>query len=166
MAALGTADVSYVLKNARTLADSRKLNRVQLTFGDSAGTYAAGGIPIEIGKLGCPVVVESLIVVSKGTSGYTFAYDQTNKKIIMTQAPAQTHTHDIKAMGGLTSSEALLLDASQAFGKNAATNRTIIGANSTTTGGVVSATLAAAAQTEPTSVAIAQQVIQVEVIGY
>jgi hypothetical protein len=48
-----------------------------------------------------------------------------------------THTHDIKAIGGLTSSEALFLDASQSFGKTAATNRTIVGSTSATTGGVV-----------------------------
>lgn len=166
MAALGTADVTYTLLNQRTLQDSRKYNRMKLVFGDAAGTYSAGGIPIEIGKLGCPNVVESFIVFDKGTSGYSFSYDQTNKKIVMFQAPAQTHTHDIKAIGGLTSSEPLLLDASQVFGKNAATNRTIVGANSATTGGVVSATLAAAAQTEPTSVALATQTIYVEVVGW
>jgi len=49
------------------------------------------------------------------------------------------HTHDILAIGGLTSSETLFLDASQSFGKNAATNRTIVGATSATTGGVVAA---------------------------
>ncbi len=166
MGALGTGDVTYTLINARTMSDSRKLNRVKLVFGDASGTYSAGGIPLVIAKLGCPTVVEALIVVNAGTTGYQYTWDGTNKKIVMLQAPVQTHTHDIKAIGGLTSSEPLLLDSSQVFGKNAATNRTIVGANSATTGGVVSATLAAAALTEPTSVAIAQQTLYVEVIGY
>jgi hypothetical protein len=166
MADIAAGDVTYTMKNLRKLSDSRNLNRFQLAFGDGALTYPAGGIPISIGKLGCPVVVESLVVVDSGSSGYKFQYDQANKKLILMQAPAQTHTHDIKAIGGLTSSEPLLLDASQVFGKNAATNRTIVGANSATTGGVVSATLAAAAFAEPSAVAIAAQTIQVEVIGY
>lgn len=166
MAALGTGDVSYSILNQRTLQDSRKFNRVQLTFGDAAGTYAAGGVPIEIGKLGCPTVVESLSIVDKGTSGYEFKYDQSASKIVMFQSPARTHAHDILALGSLISSEPLLLDSSQLFGKNAATNRTLSGAKSATNGGILSQTLAAAALVEPTSVAIAQQVIEVEVIGW
>lgn len=168
MADIASTDVTYVVKNTRKLNGnpSRKLNRIELTFGNGTLTYPAGGIPITIGKLGCPTVVESISIVDVATSGYRFNYDQSAKKLVMFQSPAQTHTHDIKALGGLTSSEPLLLDASQNFGKNAATNRTIVGSTSATTGGVVSATLAAAALTEPSAVAIAQQVIEVEVIGY
>jgi hypothetical protein len=168
MADIAASDVTYTLLNSRKIngSPSRKLNRVRLAFGDGALTYPASGIPLTIGKLGCPSVVESLIVVDKGTSGYEFKYDQSAKKLVMFQAPAQTHSHDIFAVGGLTSSEPLLLDASQVFGKNAATNRTIAGANAATTGGVMSATLSAAAMSEPSAVAIAAQTIEVEVIGY
>ena len=168
MADIAAGDVTYVIKNTRKLNGnpSRKMNRIQITVGNGTLTYPAGGITLTIGKMGCPVIVESMAVVDIGTSGYGFRYDQSAKKLVMLEAPAQTHTHDIKALGGLTSSEPLLLDASGVFGKNAATNRTIVGANSATTGGVVSATLAASALVEPTSVAIAQQIIEVEVIGY
>lgn len=166
MSNFGTGDVTYTLIHARTLSDSRKLNKVKLTFGDAALTYATGGIPLVIAKLGCPTTVEALIVTNAGSTGYHFTWDGTNKKLLMFQSPAETHTHDIKALGGLTSSEALLLDASQNFGKNAATNRTIVGSTSANTGGVVSATLAAAALTEPNTVALAAQTVYVEVIGY
>ncbi len=165
MAAIGTADVAYVLKNQRKLSDSRNFNRVQLTFGDSAGTYSAGGVPIEIGKLGCPVIIESMAIVDVGTSGYGFSYDSTNKKIVMFQAPAQTHTHDIKVIASQTYDATIGLNGS-VLGKNTATNVVVAGANSTASGGIVSATLAAAAMAEPTSVAFAQQVIIVEVVGY
>jgi hypothetical protein len=142
------------------------MNRIRLAFGNSTLEVPANGIPILKAKCGCPVIIESMVVVDQGASGYRFQYDQSAEKLIVMQAPAQTHSHDIKAIGGLTSSEPLLLDASQVFGKNAATNRTIVGANSATTGGVVSATLAAAAMAEASAVAIAAQTIEVEVIGW
>lgn len=166
MANIAASDITVTLLNQRKLSDSRSMNRVRLAFGDGALTYPAGGIPITKGKLGCPTIIESMVIVDKGTSGYGFMYDQSAEKIVMTQAPAQTHTHDIFALGGLTSSEPLLLDAAVSFGKNAATNRTIVGSTSATTGGVVSATLAAAAGVEPSAVAIAAQTIEVEVIGW
>lgn len=165
MAALGTADVTYTLLNQRKLDDGRKFNRVRLAFGDGAGTYSAGGIPLEIGKLGMTAIVESMSVVDVGTSGYSFKYDQSATKMVMFQAPAQTHTHDIKIMESLTYDATLGLNGSS-IGKNTATNVTIAGANSTTAGGVVSTSLAAAILVEPTSVALAAQTIEVEVIGW
>lgn len=167
MAGFVAGDITYTMLNNRTLGNSRKSNRVKLVFGAGAETYSTGGIPLSKGKLGCPVTIESLIVVDAGGSGYRFMYDQTNEKLMMFVAPAQTHTHDIKALGSLTSSEPLLLDASGVFGKNAATNRTIAGANSATNGGVVSATLAASADTELANATdIATQTLHVEVIGW
>lgn len=65
--------------------------------------------------------------------------DGTNVGKIHLYNEAPGHTHDMLAKGGLTSSEALFLDASQSFGKTAATDRTIVGSTSATTGGVVAA---------------------------
>jgi len=165
MADIAASDVTYTVLNTRTLGDSRKFNRVRLAFGDGALTYPANGIPLTKGKMGCPVVIESLIVVDKGTSGYNFMYDQSAEKLVMWQAPAQSHTHDIKIMESQTHDATLGLNAS-AIGKNTATNVTIAGANSATSGGVVSATLAAAALSEASTVAIAAQTIEVECVGY
>lgn len=165
MADLAAGDVTYTLLNQRTMGDSRKLNRVRLAFGDSSDTYPAGGVPLTKGKLGCPTIVESLIVVDKGTSGYEFKYDQSTEKLVMFQAPAQTHDHDVLLLGGLTLDAAIGLN-SASFGKNTATNVTLNGANSATTGGVLSETLAASAMTQPSAVAIAAQTIEVEVIGW
>lgn len=161
-------DVTYTMKTQRTMHDSRKINRVQLVFGDSALTYPAGGIPITIGKLGCPTVVESLIVVDQGTSGYKFQYDSTNAKLVVMQAPVQTHTHNLKVIGGgtvVTNGNAGL-DSSTGLVKIAPNDATILGANSATLGGVASTTLAAAALSEASTVAIAAQTIIVEVIGW
>lgn len=165
MADIASGDVTYTIVNARRLGDSRVSNRVRLAFGNGALTYPANGIPISKGKCGCPTVIESMIVVDKGTSGYSFMYDQSAEKLVMWQAPAQTHTHDIKVMESVTEDASIGVNGS-IFGKNTATNLTIVGANSATNGGVVSATLAAAALAEASAVAIAAQTIEVEVIGW
>ena len=165
MANIAAGDVTYTLVKARVGDGSLKKNLVRLAFGDGALTYPAGGIPITIGNLGCPVDVQSMVVVDKGTSGYSFMYDQSAAKLVMFQAPAQTHTHDVKVIASITEDAAVGLQG-QIFGKNTATNATIVGANSATNGGVVSATLAAAAMAEPSAVAIAAQTIEVEVVGY
>lgn len=165
MADIAAGDVTYTILNARTLADSRKFNRVRLAFGDGALTYPANGIPITKAKMGLPVVIESMTIVDQGASGYRFQYDQSAEKLIVMQAPAQTHTHDIKVMGGQTHDASVGLN-STSLGKNTATNVTVAGANSTTAGGVVSTTLAAAALAEASTVAIATQTIEVEVVGW
>lgn len=165
MAAFAASNVTYTMLNQRKLSDSRNLNRIRIAFGDGALTYAAGGIPLTKGKMGCPTVIESLIVVDKGTSGYSFKYDQSAEKLVVFQAPAQTHDHDLFILGGQTHDATLGLNASS-LGKNAATNITLNGANSATTGGILSETLAAAAMAETTSVALAAQTIEVEVIGW
>lgn len=165
MADLAVGDVTYTLLNQRTLGDSRKSNRVRLAFGDGALTVPANGIPLNKGKMGCPVIIESLIVVDQGTSGYVFQYDQSAEKLVVMRSPSHNHTHDIKIMESITEDGAVGVQGEK-FGKNSATNLTIVGANSTTNGGVVSATLAATALTEASNVAIAAQTIEVEVIGW
>lgn len=164
MSAFVAGSVTYTLKNQRRGGNSRVQNRVQLAFGDGALTYPTGGIPITIGNLGCPNVVESMSVVDSGGSVYSFNYDSVNKKLLMFQGAS--HVHDITAIGGLTSSEPLLLDASQKFGKNAATNRTIVGSTSATTGGVVAAIPAAVVSEAASSLAPAAQTLIVEVVGW
>ena len=88
MADIASGDVTYTLLNQRKVngSPSRRNNRVRLAFGDGALTYPAGGIPISIGKLGCPVDVESLVVVDQGVSGYVFQYDQSAKKLVVMYA--------------------------------------------------------------------------------
>ncbi len=159
------ADVTYTILNQRRI-NSKRHNRVQLAFGNSSLTYPAGGIPLSGPKLGCPTVVESLVVVAQGVSGYHFQYVQSTGKLVLMQAPAQTHTHDMTFIGGIATTEAVMIAAGDTLGKNAATDRTIAGAAVATKGGVVSSTLAAAALAQASTVAIAAQTIEVEVIGW
>ena len=165
MANIAAGDVTYTVLNQRKMSDSRNLNRIRLAFGNSSLEYPAGGIPLTIGKLGCPTVVESMVIVDQGTSGYKFQYDQSAKKLVMLQAPAQSHDHNLFILGGQTHDATLGLNVAS-LGKNTATNITLNGANAATTGGVLSETLAAAALSEASAVAIAAQTIEVEVIGW
>jgi hypothetical protein len=83
MADLAASNVTVTLLNQRKLSDSRNLNRVRLAFGDGALTVPANGIPLTKGKLGCPTVIESMIVVDQGVSGYVFQYDQSAEKLVV-----------------------------------------------------------------------------------
>lgn len=156
MSDIAAGDVTYTLVNQRKLSDSRNLNRVRLEFGDSTLTYPAGGIPLTKGKVGCPTVIESLVVVDQGTSGYVFQYDQSAEKLVVMRAPS----HDIFILGGQTHDATLGLNVAS-LGKNAATNITLNGANAATTGGILPAPLSQAS-----TVAIAAQTIECEVIGW
>lgn len=165
MADIAVGDVTYTIIQNRTLANSKKSLVVKLAFGNATLTVPAGGIPLSKGNMGCPVIIESLIVFDQSTSGYKYQYDYTNEKLIVMQVPVETHTHDFKLIGGLTLDAAIGMN-STTLGKNTATNATVAGANSTTLGGVVSATLAAAAQSEASTVAIAAQTLYCEVVGW
>lgn len=168
MSNIAAGDITYTVKNLRTLGNSKKHNRIQLAFGDSALTYPAGGIPLTKGKLGCPNTIESLVIVDQGTSGYQFQFDSTNTKlVIMRTAATATHTHDL-----------LLKNAAVADGASARVNAgaNLLGANTgsdlTVTGGganggvVLAAAFAAATLAEASTVAIAAQTVIVEVIGW
>ncbi len=168
MANVAASDVTHLVLKSRTLGDSRKSNLVRLSFGNGTLTYGAGGIPISKAKLGCPVVIESLSIVDKGVSGYEFMYDQSAEKIVMIQSPARTHAHDLMILGGgtIAADGSAGISASSQLVKAAATNGTIAKADSATKGGVMSEALAAAAGAEPSTVAIAAQIIECEVIGW
>ena len=139
---------------------------VRLSFGDGALTVPANGIPLDKGKLGCPTVVERLYIVDQGVSGYRFQYDQSAEKLVVMQAPAQTHSHNFTVTKGaiLASSElGLSADAATATVNNNTIASTLA---LTTNSPVASKALAAAALAEASAVAIAAQVIEVEVIGW
>lgn len=166
MADIAAGDVTYTLLKQRNLADSRRQNLVRLAFGNGVLTYPANGIPISKGKMGCPAIIESMVVVDKGTSGYIFTYDQSAEKLVVTQAPIQTHSHDLFIRDNTVADGATtrINVGTNALSSNTGANFTIAG--NTTTGGVLNATLAAAAMSEASTVAIAAQTIEVEVIGW
>ena len=127
-----------------------------IVFGDASKTYPANGIPLPaMGLLGeFKKEIKRIIITSPPGDGYVYKWDKVNGTIRMYQGnggtvsgatftgtPLAAHTHDILLLAGVTATEPVACDgASLNFGKNAATNRTIAGANSATKGGVVAVT--------------------------
>jgi len=162
MANLSAGSVTYTMKNIRRLSNSKVQNRVQLAFGDDVLTYPAGGIPITIGKLGCPNVVESAHCVYQGTSGYQFQYDSVNSKLVMIYGGSHTHNILLKNAAVADGATTRVNAGSNLLGANTGSNITVTGGGAN--GGVVAAV--AGAGGEPSAVAIAAQTIELEVIGW
>lgn len=151
MADIAESDVTYTVLKQRTLGDSRKSNLVRLAFGNGTLTYPANGIPLSKGKLGCPVVIESLKVVDQGASGYIFQYDQSAEKLIVMQSAF------VVTKGAITANTEIGLSADAATAT----------ANNNTIAATLTLKSASPAQiVEASTMAIAAQTIEVEVIGY
>jgi hypothetical protein len=139
----------------------------QLAFGDGALTYPTGGVPLpplsqfELSS----VVFFALRPVT--IDGLTYKYDKANHKVrIFQSAAVPAHTHDIKLIGGITATEPVAVQSGDTLGKNAATDRTIAGANYATKGGVVTlAAVAAAPLVELGNVAVAATVLLLKLEG-
>lgn len=150
MADLGSSDVTVTaLRSKMERVGRLRMQFLTIAFGDGAKTYPTGGIPLPaIGKFGMNQYLEELQLFDPGT-GYLYRYDKNNHKLKILQALGGTpggtftvddHTHDLKFMGGITATEPVAIDGGDTLGKNAATNRTIVGADSATKGGVVAKT--------------------------
>lgn len=175
MADLVAADVTYTPLDSRATENGRRSNRVRLAFGDGVDTVPAGGIPLTKGKMGCPNIIESLVVVDQGTSGYKFQYDQSAEKLVVMQTATATtavHSHSLHLNDGDVSDGATtrINAGANLLGANTGGDLAIAGvANTSGVGGIVQAaalTSAAAALTEASTVTIAAQTIEVEVIGW
>lgn len=169
MADLAASDITVTIVKARRV-EGRPHNKCKLAFGDGAKTYPAGGIPINIGAVGCPNIVESLVIYDKGTSGYQWTYDTVNKKLICMQAPAQSHNHALFLKDAAQADGAgnrVNAAASNKLGANTGTSISVVGvADTSGNGGIVTAALAAAGLTEASTIAIAAQTLHCEVIGW
>lgn len=162
MAALSASSVTYSMQRQAKGLDSRNCNLIKLTFGDGVLTYPAGGVPITIGNLGCPTVCESMSIVSQGTSGYFFAYDSVNAKLVISASPSHTHNILLKNAAVADGATARVNAGANLLGANTGGDLTITGGGAN--GGVVATTIGAGA--EITAVAIAAQTIYVECVGW
>lgn len=161
MANIAAGDVSYSFIKQRVGIQSLQTNLVQLSFGDGAKTYPAGGIPITIGNLGCPTEVQSLRVSSNGGSGYSFSYDRTNQKLMMFLPGAHSHPLSLKNAAVADGATTRVNAGTNLLGANTGSDITIAGGGAN--GGVGSGGNVPA--TEISGTAIAAQVIEVEVLG-
>ena len=87
MAAFVSSDITVSVTQVRKVNGSptRRHNRVTLTFGAGAETYATGGVPLPTGgNFGLPnAIVESITVDDDSAGGgYHYTYDQTNNKLL------------------------------------------------------------------------------------
>jgi hypothetical protein len=171
MADLAAGDLTYTLVKQRKEDSSNKVYNFTVAFGNGALTYPSGGVPLTAGNLGCPNQIISLVIDGPASAdGLIYKYDKANNKIRMYRAPAQTHAHDLKIIGGqaATTTNEVGHYATDILGKEAATDATVAKADSATKGGVLSETLAAAALVEVTaaSYAPAATTLYVEVTGW
>jgi hypothetical protein len=169
MADIAASDITYTVQKTAKMEDGRRRSNVKIAFGDGALTYPSGGIPLSsLSGAGFPnVVAEVILMDANDASGISWKYDYENNKLRGYIAPAQTHAHDLKIIGGqaATTTNEVGHYATDILGKEAATDATIAKANSATKGGVMSESLAAAAMTE-ISGAVAAQVLYAVVVGY
>ena len=87
-------------------------------------------------------------------NGYLLRWDVVGKafKAYYPTAAAAVHTHDLTYIGGITITEPVAIEGGDKLGKNAATNRTIVGADFATKGGVnTAAAVSATAALEVTN---------------
>ncbi len=135
---------------------------------DFDASYPTGGESLDL-STDIPGLL-AVFIETKG--GYVFEYDYTNKKVIAYNGPIAhthvftgsalaTHAHDIKVKGAAAGGidEPIGVEGTDTLAKDAATDRTILGADSATKGGVIAITAGTPAGTNATQpVAAAQQV--------
>lgn len=133
----------------------------QVAFGDGALLYPSGGVPLPALSYFELDHVDFFTLREVTMNGLIYRYDKANHKVrIFQTGSVPAHTHDVKLIGGITATEAVAVQGGDTLGKNAATDRTIAGANSATKGGVVAlAAVAAAALVELGNVAVAATVL-------
>jgi hypothetical protein len=122
----------------------RKLNFVVLE-NDRPGValYVVGGMPLPpAGAFGMNRAVDFLLI-QPPLDGYVYKYDRVNHTLLMYRAGAADHTHDFKVLGGQDPAEPMGVHGGDSITKQAATDRTIAGADAATKGGVLGATLVA-----------------------
>lgn len=139
----------------------------QVAFGNGALLYPSGGVPLPALSYFELDHVDFFDLWAETIDGLTYKYDKTNHKVrIFQSASVPAHTHDIQLIGGITATEPVAVEGGDTLGKNAATDRTIAGADSATKGGVVAkAAVAAAALVELGNVALAATVLLLKLEG-
>ena len=194
MADLTAANVTVVLNPEDIdLSPDRVGRRVfpKISFGNGSLTYPALGIPMPaLAKLGLFFEIKRAYI-EQPSNGFIYHFDRANHKLRIFQGNGGTisggtflgdalaaHTHNLKFIAGIAATEPVVIAGGDTLGKNAATDRTIAGADSATKGGVVAAsagtpagtisgtiTIAAGALGELGHVAVAATTLYLELVG-
>lgn len=161
MANIAAGDVSYSIIRQRVGMQSLQCNLVSLSFGNGVLTYPAGGIPLVIGNMGCPVEIQSMRLSNAGGSGYSFSYDRANSKLMLFQTASHSHPLSLKNAAVADGATTRVNAGANLLGANTGSDISIAGGGAN--GGVGSGGSGSGA--EPSGVAIAAQVLEIEVIG-
>lgn len=139
-----------------------------IAFGNGVLTYPANGVPLPaMGAFGMKKEIKRVFIEGQPGDGFIYKYDRAHHTIRIYQSAALvTHTHDLKYIGGIAETEAVMIAGGDTLGKNAATDRTIAGADSATKGGVVAGgAVAAGALAELGNVVVAAKTLYLMVVG-
>jgi hypothetical protein len=158
MADLAASNVTVTLLKRGRIPGFANVGRVTIAFGNSSLTVPAAGIPLPtvMAKYGVRSRIHFMQVQGPPASGLVWEYDQANHKLLARQSAGFTpsgavaaptfngselaaHNHNLKVMGGASGGidEALGVEGTDTLAKDAATDRTIVGADAATKGGVV-----------------------------
>jgi len=145
MAHFVAADVAVAILSRGVMGKKRR-SYGSITLTTTAATYDnPGGIYLPaLTTFGFYKSFDFMFLIptisSAGTlasDGLLFRYDKTKHTIrCYMSAAVLGHTHDMTYIGGITATEPVAIAAGDTLGKNAATNRTILGADVATKGGV------------------------------
>lgn len=158
MANIAATDITVTILNRRRSDKVR--NNCKLVFGDGVLTYPAGGVPISKAKLGCPNVIESLVIYDR-TTGYGWAYDATNEKLVAMQTGSHSHPLTLKNAAVADGATTRVNAGTNLLGANTGSDITVAGGGAN--GGVGASTATSA---EPSGIAIAAQTLKIEVVGW
>jgi len=145
MAHFGAADVAVAILS-RGLTGKKRRIYGSITLDTTSATYDnPGGIYLPaVTYFGFYKTIDFMFLVptiseagTLASDGLLFRYDKTKHTIrCYMSAAVLGHTHDMTFIGGITASESVAIYGGDTLGKNAATNRTILGADVATKGGV------------------------------
>lgn len=169
MTAIAKTDLTYTITKQKKLEDGRRMVQATIAFGDGSLTYPTNGVPLTLGKLACPVVIDSFVVIDNGASGYDISYDVVHKTMrIFQSAGLAAHTHNLLLKNAAVADGATtrVNAGANLLGANTGSDITVTGSGAN--GGVVAVAAGAdVGQNElTTSVAPAAQTYKVVVVGY
>jgi hypothetical protein len=107
MADLVAADLTYAAQNPvqGELTHGGKMKRI-LKITTAAGSYPTGGLPLTNSKLGCPTVLESLVILEPSAAdAYAYEWDKSANKLKVYVGAAE------HANAAFTSPDELIVEA-------------------------------------------------------
>lgn len=168
MAELAASDVTVTLSKRGRIPGMAYAGLVSLAFGNGVLTVPSTGVPLptDLKKFGVRGQILFMAVQGPGDDGLVYEYDRANHALLIRQSAAiGTHVHDLKFIGGIAETEAVMIAGGDTLGKNAATDRTVAGSASATKGGVVAGGAVAVAPLGAYTGAIAATVVEALVLG-